>query len=82
MRTWIYSVSYDESRDDFFAMVDDGAQPAKIAFSIDSTEEMINLLKNKTMTHIDDTVGLKKYLVDLKKIDDKDMLFLDEYPLW
>lgn len=82
MRLWNYSISYDEMRDEFFAIVDDGDKPADIVFTIDSTEEMIDYIEKGIMKHVDDCDGLELYLKAQNIIGKEDAIFVEEYALY
>lgn len=82
MTVWNYSVTYDEERDEFFAMVDDGAKPPNIVFTIDTTPEIIHMIKTGVMNHIDDTDGLEEFLKKEQYIGKDDCILIEEYALW
>lgn len=70
--TYYYYVSYDENKDQFFAMVDDGKTNSIPIFCINDTEEMVDYIKTGVMTHIDDVDGLFNHMsrMDIVNADD------------
>jgi hypothetical protein len=80
--TFYYYVSYDEKRDDFFAMVDTGAKAEVPIFTIDTTAEVRDYIKTGVMKHIDDVDGLEKFLMEQGFLQPGDTLLLSETPLW
>lgn len=80
--TFYYYISYDERNDTFFAMVDSGAKNEIPIFCIESTEEMVEFIKDGIMNHIDDTDGLHKFLIDYQYLKPGDDLLLCETMMW
>lgn len=77
-----YYLSYDEKNDTFFALVDTGAKNEIPIFTINDTEEMVEFIKDGIMKHIDDVVGLEKYLIHYQYLKPGDNLILCETMLW
>lgn len=77
--TFYYYLSYDEKTDEFFAMVDDGAKDSTPLYTIDDTDEMIDLITTNVMKHVDDVDGLHKHLCDqgFLKMDD-DLIIVEK----
>lgn len=80
--TFYYYLSYDEKKDEFFAMVDSGAKGESPIFTIDNTNEMVDYIKTGVMVHIDDVDGLEKFLLKQNFLKEGDVLLLVEEPLW
>lgn len=81
--TYFYTISYDEVKDDFYGVVDIIIDKKSVTlYTIDSTHEMVELIKMKTMTHIDDVSGLEKFLIRQEKLDKDDCLMLIKTPLY
>ncbi len=81
--TFKYFVSYDKEKDEFYAIVCDGhdmKNPNPI-FEIDTTEEMLDYIKTGVMSHIDDTEGLTRHLIDMDTIRPDDEILLSEKAL-
>ncbi len=79
--TFYYHVSYDENKDEFFAMVDDGYKTTGPIFTIDDTDEMVSLIETKVMEHIDDVDGLKDFLLRQGIVHEEDIILLVEKAL-
>lgn len=76
---FFYTISYDERKDDFYAVVDVVEKGKYITmFTIDSTPEMCDFIKTGVMTHIDDVVGLKSFLEAQEILGKDDSLTLIE----
>lgn len=89
MRNWykmqfFYYLSYDEKKDQFFGMVDDGSYDDKTEpiFTIDDTEEMVALIETGVMKHVDDVDGLFRFLVRQEILTDDDDLTIVEKALY
>jgi hypothetical protein len=82
MKVWNYSVSYDKDKDQFFAMVDDGAKPIRCPFTIDDTAEICDLIRTGVMKHVDDTEGLEEFLKRQEIIGPEDCVLIEEWALW
>lgn len=89
MRNWykmqfFYYLSYDEKKDEFFGMVDDGSYDDKTEpiFTIDDTEEMVALIETGVMKHVDDVDGLFRFLVRQEILTDDDDLTIVEKALY
>ncbi len=75
--TYYLTLSYDENKDEFFAFVDDGTDTKDMKFSIDDTQEMIDLIKTNVMTHIDDVDGLLMHLRRQQILTEDDTILLN-----
>lgn len=79
---YFYHWSYDETKDEFFAFVDDGSRHGETIFQIDDTAEMCDYIKSGKMKHIDDTDGLEDFLKEQNLIDKDDSLLFREEMVW
>lgn len=81
---FFYYLSYDEKKDQFFGMVDDGSYDDKTEpiFTIDDTEEMVALIETGVMKHVDDVDGLFRFLVRQEILTDDDDLTIVEKALY
>lgn len=79
---YFLNFSYDEKRDEYFAYVDDGTRAGKSIYQIDTVEEVCDYIKTGRMNHIDDVVGLAKFLKAQGFMNDEDKLVLAEETLW
>ncbi len=71
--TYYLTLSYDETTDEFFSFVDlNQPDDPEWIFSIDSTEEMLDLIRTGVMDHVDDADGLLRHLQrqELLTLDD------------
>lgn len=59
---YYYFLSYDEERDDFWAMVAKNSDNSDPVFEILSTADLLELLNAGVMQHLDDISGLEAYL--------------------
>lgn len=75
-------MAYDERSDEFFAYIDDGTKASQPIFQIDDTREMVDYIKDGTMSHIDDTDGLEDFLKQKAVMQDEDSLLLCEEMIW
>lgn len=75
MATFYYQFKYDKGSNDFLGIVE--SVGGNVIYKIEDITEMRDLLSNKYMTHIDDTVGLEFYLKQKKLIEKyDDLLFI------
>lgn len=81
-KIWWLNISYDETKDEFFAYVDDGTRAGKVVFQIDDTDEIVDYIKTGVMKHIDDVDGLTKFLVKQEFIGPGDLVKLNKELLW
>jgi hypothetical protein len=80
---FFYTISYDEKKDDFYGVVDLTANNKYVTmFTIDSTDEMCDLIRTGVMKHIDDVVGLKSFLESQDILGKDDSLTLIETCLY
>ena len=81
---YIYTISYDEKEDEFYAWVfkKNSPFPNEPLYTIESTEEMVYYISQGYMKHIDDVEGLKDWLVTEKIINATDNLLLSEQIVW
>lgn len=79
---WWLNISYDETKDEFFAYVDDGTRLGTTVFQIDDTDEIVGYIQTGVMKHIDDIDGLTKFLIRQEFIQDGDIICLNEELLW
>lgn len=80
---YYYTISYDDARDDFYAVVDiikNGK--LVIMYTIDTTAEMRELIQTGVMKHIDDIAGLKSFLEAQEILGKDDSLTLIETTLY
>lgn len=82
--TYIYTISYDDIEDEFYAWVFESSVNTITdpLFTIESTEEIAFFIKDGIMKHIDDVDGLKKYLIELHLLKNTDELLLSEKLVW
>lgn len=81
--TYFYTISYDEIKDDFYGVVDIVANGKYVTlFTIDTTEEMCDLIRTGVMKHIDDVGGLKAFLEGQEILTKDDSLTLIETTLY
>lgn len=78
---WL-SVSYDETKDEFFAYVDDGTRGGVTIYQIENTDEMIDYIQTGKMKHIDDVEGLTKFLIEQEFLEKGDIIRLNEEIVW
>lgn len=78
---YYYHVSYDEKKDSFWSYVDSGTKESKAIFQIHNTEEMVGLIQDGIMDHLDDVDGLEDHLKQEGLINDEDDLLISEV-LW
>lgn len=69
---YYYNCCYDKGRDEFYANVE--SVKDEVVFEIDDTKEMMNLIQDGIMDHVDDLAGLKAYLVHEGTINPTDVL--------
>lgn len=80
---YLYTISYDETLDDFYGIVDLTVNGKYYpVFTIDTTKEMCDYLKTDVMRHIDDVVGLKSFLEAQNILKKDDTLTLIETVLY
>ncbi len=78
-----YRIAYIDATDDFYGVVDgdvDGV--AVLAFEINDTQEMCDLIKTGVMKHIDDVKGLEGFLKRQNAIAEDDSLVMSPRTLW
>jgi hypothetical protein len=81
--TYFYTISYDETKDDFYGVVDVVNNGKYITlFTIDDTNEMCDLIRTGVMKHIDDVIGLKGFLEAQDILGKEDSLTLIETTLY
>lgn len=80
--TYYLTLSYDEYNDDFFAFVDRN-EPGDVTniFTIDSTQEMLELIETGVMNHVDDVDGLLKHLQQQETLKADDIILVNEKAL-
>ena len=81
-KVWWLNISYDETRDEFFAYVDDGTRAGVTVYQIDDTEEMVSYIETGVMKHIDDVEGLTRFLIKQEFIEKGDIIRLQDELLW
>jgi len=75
--TYLYTISYDEKKDDFYGIVDCQTEGGYFSlFTIDDTKEMIELIKTNVMKHIDDIEGLRTFLIAQEFLNEEDTIKL------
>lgn len=80
--TYYLTLSYDEYNDEFFSFVDTNEpDDKKWMFSIDSTEEMLDLIRTGTMNHVDDVDGLLRHLQRQEILTPDDIILVNEKAL-
>jgi hypothetical protein len=67
-------ISFDEEKDEFFAMVDQFGKNSKPVFYINDTQEMVDLIKTGVMSHVDDRTGLADFLKKQNILKDDDRI--------
>jgi hypothetical protein len=80
--TYYLTLSYDEKQDEFFSFVDQNdPNDETFVFSIDSTEEMLDLINTGVMDHVDDVDGLLKHLQNQAILGADDVILVNEQAL-
>jgi hypothetical protein len=59
---YCYYLSYDEKKDEFWGCVSFAYGEEDSVFEINSTKDLLELLRTGKMIHIDDTKGLESFL--------------------
>jgi hypothetical protein len=82
-KDYFYTISYDYHKDDFYGIVDIVHNARYLTmFTIDTTEEMCQLIRTGVMKHIDDVAGLKSFLEAQEILGKDDSLTLIETTLY
>lgn len=80
--TYYLTLSYDEKSDEFFAFVDrNDPEDKTYVFAIDNTQEMLDLIKTGTMSHVDDVDGLLRHLQRMEILTLDDIILVNETAL-